>query len=238
MEKTLFGPAAGKTSGPYPSGPALALHGVAKFFAVRGARVRALDGVSLEAKPGEFTVLKGRSGSGKSTLLLAAGGLAEPSEGEVRVNGENPYALSPDARARFRARSIGFVFQQFHLIPYLTVLENALTASVAAPRPDALERAEALLERFGMAHRLSHLSGELSTGEKQRVALARALLHQPPLLLADEPTGNLDRQNADLVFRHLRDYVDQGGCVLMASHDGAASEVATRVLEMEKGKFA
>lgn len=198
--------------------------------------VNALDGVDAEAGPGDFLALRGPSGCGKSTLLFVAGGLLRPDSGEIVLADERPYDLSPEARANLRARQVGFVFQQFHLTPYLSALDNVLAPALAQPLPDASERAEALLEQFGLADRRHHLPAALSVGEQQRAALARALLARPKLLLADEPTGNLDPENADLILSHLATFAEEGGAVLMVTHDDRAAERATRVLRMEQGR--
>ena len=154
--------------------------------------VIALEAVSLSLGPGEFVGVWGPSGSGKTTLLLAAGGLLTPTSGTVAFQDQDVYGMSPRSRARWRAQCVGFVFQQFHLTPYLSVLDNVLTPALARPVPNARGRAEELLEQFGLTARASHVPAALSTGEQQRTALARALLPGPRLLLCDEPTGNLD----------------------------------------------
>jgi ABC-type lipoprotein export system ATPase subunit len=204
------------------------------FDGPRGT-VRALGGVSLTAAPGEFVAVQGPSGSGKTTLLLAAGGLLRPTGGRVQIDGEDPYALAPSRRAAWRARTIGFVFQQFHLIPYLSVLENVLAPSIAMPSRAAAERARALVSGLGLADRGAHVPAALSTGERQRVALARALLNRPGLLLADEPTGNLDRDNAALVLDSLHRFAGDGGTVLLVTHDPAAAGCAHRTLHLRDG---
>jgi len=198
----------------------LALEQVAKTYVARdGSDVPVLKHVTLSVRQGEFKVVHGASGSGKSTLLLAAGGLLQPDSGTVRVSGQDLYALSPEARSRFRGEHIGFVFQQFHLIPYLNVLENVLAPTLAVADAGARKRATELIEMLGLSHRLKHPPADLSTGERQRVALARAMLNQPALVLADEPTGNLDSANAAIVIRHLREFTERGGAVLLATHD-------------------
>ena len=194
--------------------------------------VRALAAVDVALSAGEFVAVQGPSGCGKTTLLLIAGGLLAPSAGVARVAGQDPYVLKPDERARFRAQHLGFVFQQFHLVPYLSVLDNVLAPGLAADVPNARERAEELIARFGLQARRLHVPGELSTGERQRTALARALLNRPRLLLADEPTGNLDRENAEIVLRHLAEFADRGGGVLLVSHDADAAKHADLVIEL------
>lgn len=206
---------------------------LAKRYRSARGRVDALEGVSLEAQAGEFVALRGASGCGKSTLLLTLGGMLRPTEGEVWVDGQNVYRLGGWSRARFRGRRIGFVFQLFHLVPYLNVLDNV---RVARRRADA-ERAEALLERLGLGHRLRHTPAELSAGERQRTAIARALINRPALVLADEPTGNLDPENARHVLEHLRGYAAGGGIVVMATHSDEASAAADRVVGMSNGQL-
>jgi ABC-type lipoprotein export system ATPase subunit len=194
--------------------------------------------VSLRVGAGEFVAVQGPSGCGKTTLLLAAGALLQPTSGRVLLGGDNPYALSPGQRARFRATNIGFVFQQFHLVPYLDALDNILAPTLALEtNGDARRRALELAEQFGLKDRLRHVPAALSTGERQRVALARALLNKPKLLLADEPTGNLDEQNGQLVLRHLAEFARRGGAVLLVTHEPRAGEHASRMVRMEGGKL-
>jgi ABC-type lipoprotein export system ATPase subunit len=206
-----------------------------KTYSGRGNKVVALDNVSLAVNAGEFVAVQGPSGCGKTTLLLAAGALLLPSSGSVNVDGQDPYALSSENRARFRGTTIGFVFQQFHLVPYLSVAENILAASLAGPANGAGERANALIDRFQLTGRARHVPAELSVGERQRVALARALLNQPKVLLADEPTGNLDGENAEIVLGHLAEFAKQGGSVLLVTHDARAGRYAARTVLMRQG---
>ncbi|OPZ20601.1 MAG: Lipoprotein-releasing system ATP-binding protein LolD [candidate division BRC1 bacterium ADurb.BinA364] len=215
----------------------LVLENATKTYIKDGKEVRALDGVSLAVPAGEFVVARGPSGCGKSTLLLTAGALLRPDSGRVSVDGQDPYAMGPEARAMLRARVIGFVFQQFHLAPYLTVRENVLAASLALRLPGAETRADELIERFQLADRANHLPAELSTGQKQRAALARALLNRPKLLLADEPTGNLDPGNASVVLEHIADFVREGGAALMVTHDAQADHLATRIVAIDRGRL-
>ena len=196
--------------------------------------VRALDGVSLEIPRGQFAAVTGPSGSGKSTLLFALGGMLTPSTGRVLLDGQDLYALSSQERARVRARSVGFVFQMFHLVPYLTVVENVTLS--AHPPDDAEQRARALIERLGLAPRALHRPGQLSAGEKQRTALGRALLHSPKVVLADEPTGNLDRDSEEMVLSALEEFHRSGGTVVLASHSDAAAARAERVVRLERGR--
>ncbi|MBN1556224.1 MAG: ABC transporter ATP-binding protein [Phycisphaerae bacterium] len=209
---------------------------IGKTYRGSGKAVRALERVSLDVAAGELLVVQGPSGSGKSTLLLCCGALLAPDDGEILVEGLSPYTLNRRRRAAFRAQKVGFVFQQFHLIPYLDVLDNVLAAAVER-NSASRERAMHLLERFGMGDRLGHVPGELSVGQRQRVALCRALLNDPPLLLADEPTGNLDTDNARVVLRALRDYAESGKAVLLVTHEEKALSLAHRTLQLKQGRL-
>ena len=201
-------------------------------------QVDALADVSLSLDAGEFAAIVGPSGSGKTTLLLAAGALLAPDAGEVLIDGRNPYRLDPNARAALRSAEIGFVFQQFHLVPYLTVLENVIAPSLARPADGVRRRAAEMVERFGLTDRAAHVPAELSTGERQRVALARALLNGPKLLLADEPTGNLDDANAAVVLDTLTGFAANGGAVLLVTHSPIVAETAQRTVRIEAGTLA
>ena len=197
--------------------------------------VAALDGVSFTIEPGEFVAVHGPSGCGKTTLLHVLGALQKPSGGSLDIGQTNPYALSPRARARFRARNIGFVFQHFHLLPYLSVLDNVLAPTLATRVNNARTRATSLLEELGLAGRHQHVPSRLSAGEQQRTALARALITQPKLILADEPTGNLDHENATHVLDQLADYAKTGAIVLMVTHDEHTMKTAGRRIGMDQG---
>jgi len=215
----------------------LEINGISKTFTKSNTQIAAVDNVSLKVEKGQFLAVQGASGSGKTTLLLMAGGLSAPDSGFVKISNINPYAMSPEMQSGFRAENIGFVFQQFFLIPYLSVLENVLTASlVSNVKPDR-KRAMELIESFGLTDRTHHLPGELSMGEKQRTALARAVLNAPPLLLADEPTGNLDEDNGKAVLQYLADYAQSGGAVMLVTHDHRAASYATGTVTMDYGKI-
>jgi putative ABC transport system ATP-binding protein len=215
----------------------LILSDATRQFSGRGSVVRALDGVSLAVEGGELVVVRGPSGCGKTSLLLTAGGLLAPDTGRVEIDGQDPYALSPNDRATQRARTTGFVFQQFHLIPYLSALDNVRAAGIASQDSGSEDRAVDLLTQLGLAERLRHLPAELSTGEQQRTALARALLNKPGLLLADEPTGNLDPDNGGLILEHMSAFARAGGAVLLVTHDTAAAAFADRIIQMERGRI-
>ncbi len=200
--------------------------------------VVAVDDVSVEVKSGEFVAVVGPSGCGKTTLLLVAGGLLKPNGGRVEIDGADPYQLSSEQRARFRAERIGFVFQQFHLVPYLNVFDNVLAPALVTGEPSARDRAQDLIRRFGLENRTGHRPGQLSTGERQRVALARALLNQPRVILADEPTGNLDGENSDEVLKALGAFAADGGAVLLVTHDPDAVAFADRQVSLASGRLA
>ncbi len=208
---------------------------VSKVYRTDSGEVRALDDVTLSVAPGEFVTVRGPSGSGKSTLLLTIGGMIRPTEGRVLTGGQDVYMLSSRRRARLRADTIGFVFQMFYLVPYLSALENVLVPTLARPGTGRQEAIE-LLTRLQLADRLDHRPAQLSTGERQRVALARALLNSPQIILADEPTGNLDPDNAREVMNYLAEFHCEGGTVLVVTHDPLADPYAQRMLLMDRGQ--
>jgi len=210
---------------------------VSKVYPGRGGQVRALDGLTLTVQQGDFVAVRGPSGSGKSTLLLSIGGMNHPSSGQVRVDGVDVYGLSGRDRARFRARNVGFVFQMFHLVPYLSVLENVLLPSGLAQIDEPRERALELLDRFRMSARAHHKPGELSTGERQRTAVARALINRPWLVLADEPTGNLDPETGAQILGYLSEFSQAGGTVVVVTHEPWVEEYATRTVQIREGRL-
>ena len=211
-----------------------------KSFQLGKTEIRVLNGVSLEIKRGELVAIVGASGVGKTTLLHILGTLDRPTRGLVRFNGEDVFARSDQALAEFRNRNIGFVFQFHHLLPEFTALENVMMPALI--RRDAREQArtaaESILKEVGLAHRLEHRTGELSGGEQQRVAVARALVLRPDLVLADEPTGNLDTHTGDEVFRLMRDLNRARGVTfVIVTHNEALSNQADRILRMVDGKI-
>jgi putative ABC transport system ATP-binding protein len=194
------------------------LENVSKRFRKNDVVINALDDVSLEVPKGALALVRGPSGSGKTTLINVVAGLTPPTAGSLTVAGERLDALTPRARTALRARRIAVVFQMFHLVPYLTALENVLLPTLAAFDKDAFTRANDLMQALAIDHRAAHFPSELSAGERQRCALARAVQNRPEVILADEPTGNLDQESADLVLATLRDRRDQGATVLLVSH--------------------
>ena len=210
---------------------------VTKIFCKNGSKITSLDRFTAEVAEGEFVAVRGPSGSGKTTLLLTLGGMQRPSDGSVQLAGRDLYALSPAERARLRSSEIGFVFQMFHLVPYLDLLGNVLLACPGKPSAEVRQRAGGLMDELGLADRASHRPGELSAGERQRLAVARALLNRPKLILADEPTGNLDPENAAEVIRHLAEFHRGGGTVVLVTHGAAADAHADRTLRLEQGRL-
>jgi ABC-type lipoprotein export system ATPase subunit len=216
----------------------LEMKGVVKHYRRGDEDVVALAGVDLDVDAGELVALIGPSGSGKSTLLHLAGGLDVPDAGTVRVADRDLAALSVADRARVRRRDVGFVFQFFHLLPTLSVAENVELPLLLDKRRRRADRVRALLDRVGVAHRADHLPGELSGGEMQRAAIARALVAEPALLLADEPTGNLDSATGAGVLALLTEVVAEAGTALMmVTHDEAAAALAGRVLRLRDGRL-
>lgn len=209
-----------------------------KTYLEHDGEVRALDDVSFSVKRGEFVVVRGPSGSGKSTLLLIVGGLVRPTRGKVMVDGSDLCALTGRQRARFRAEKVGFVFQMYHLVPYLNVLENVVLATIPGPRKGQRARAPELLERLRLSDRLRHRPADLSAGERQRVAIARALLNRPSVILADEPTGNLDPDNAEHVLGYLAEFHRAGGTILLVTHERSADRYAQRIMLLDKGRMS
>ncbi|HXY15435.1 MAG TPA: ATP-binding cassette domain-containing protein [Terriglobales bacterium] len=202
-----------------------------------GGMIRALDNFSLNVDAGEWIAIMGPSGSGKSTLVNLIGCLDRPTSGEIWLDGQNVASMSASELNRIRAEKIGFVFQQFHLIPYLTALENVMLAQYFHSMTDENEALQAL-ERVGLKGRADHIPSQLSGGEQQRVCIARALINDPRIVLADEPTGNLDAANEEIVLRLLRELHQQGRTIVMVTHDPVVARLADRRIELHHGKIA
>lgn len=216
------------------------LRGIRKTYQQGGNQIRALDGIDLTIQQGEFVAIMGPSGSGKSTLLNVLGALDKPDHGTYHLEQDEIGAMDDDAASDLRNRRIGFVFQSFHLLPRLTVLENVLLPQryTATPDASAEERAKKLLTRIGLGERMEHLPGELSGGQLQRAAIARALLNQPALLLADEPTGNLDSKSAQDVLALLAELHGQGQTMVLVTHDPNIAAKAQRTIHLKDGQVA
>ncbi len=216
----------------------IACRDVQKTFYLGERAVPAIKRVSLEIRAGEFVGIMGPSGSGKSTLLYLLGGLDRATGGTIRVAGQRLEDLNSDELARFRRRTIGFVFQAFHLIPSMTALDNVALPGVfaALPRRTREERAWRLLRAMGLTHRADHRPGQLSSGQQQRVAIARALFNDPPVVLADEPTGALDSRTGQRVMRLLRYLCDRWGkTIIVVTHDPVVASHADRILNLQDG---
>ena len=211
--------------------------GLVKTYGVGRAAVRVLDGVDLELAAGELVAVLGRSGSGKSTLLHLLGALDRPDAGTIEVAGVRLERASEARLTAVRRRHVGFVFQSFHLLPELSGLENVLMPARLSGNGYAVARARELVRGLGLAGVAERLPGALSGGEQQRLAIARALVNDPVLVLADEPTGNLDAESGAAVLRLLREVADTRRAVLLVTHEAGALEVADRVLRLEAGKL-
>jgi putative ABC transport system ATP-binding protein len=213
--------------------PLVEINGLSRCF----GPLRALDDLTLSIEQGEWVAVTGPSGSGKTTLLNVLSGLDRPSAGRVRVGGLDLGGLSARELARYRQQTVGLVFQQFHLIPYLTALENVMLAQYVHSMTDRGEAEEAL-RKVGLGERLDHLPSQLSGGEQQRVCIARALINQPPLILADEPTGNLDAVNEAIVMTLLEDLHRRGHTLILVTHDPTIAARAGREVRLEHGRLA
>jgi ABC-type lipoprotein export system ATPase subunit len=219
--------------------PVIAARDLQRTYRRGGVETPVLRGASFEVARGEFVALTGASGTGKSTLMNILGLLDQPDGGEYRLDGLDVSHAEDDERARLRSRHIGFVFQQFHLMDRASALENVMLPLlyVTEEPPDGEARARQVLDTVGLGHRVEHRPGELSGGEQQRVAIARALINDPALILADEPTGNLDPENGAAIIALLRAVSDAGGTIVLATHDPAIAAQANRVLELREGRL-
>jgi ABC-type lipoprotein export system ATPase subunit len=216
----------------------IAASGLVKDFGAGRAARRVLDGVDLDVGAGEVVAILGRSGSGKSTLLHLLGGLDRPDAGRIEVAGERVDGASERRLSALRRRRVGFVFQFFHLLPELSGEANVLLAGrIRGAHPQAAERGRELVDRLGLRSVAASLPGQLSGGEQQRFAIARALVNDPAVVLADEPTGNLDADSAAEVLRLLRAGAAEGRAVVLVTHEHAAADIADRVLTLREGRL-
>jgi putative ABC transport system ATP-binding protein len=215
------------------------LENVSMIFGGNGTRAAALKDVSLAVKQGEYVVITGESGAGKSTLLAVLGGLQVPTEGKVAMNGVDLSSLSADGLADFRRETIGFIFQSYHLLPYLTSRENVMVpmSPLVLPGREKAARAEALLASVGLSGKEERLPSQLSGGECQRVAIARSLVHDPPILLADEPTGNLDSATGEQILDLFTELNRHGKTVLLVTHNRESRKRASRSVRLKDGEF-
>jgi putative ABC transport system ATP-binding protein len=223
-----------------PPSVAVALDGVTKDFGAGDAKVRALRGIDLDIPSGEMTLLVGPSGCGKTTLISIIAGLLDPTAGEVVVLGANLTKMPDRRKVQFRGRHIGFVFQQYNLLPSLTAAENAAVPLLiqGQPRKAAVKKASALLDQVGIGTRANALPAELSGGQQQRVAIARALIHEPQLLVCDEPTAALDAQSGQVVMELIRRVaVQPGRAVIVVTHDSRVYKFGDRIVRMSDGQI-
>lgn len=235
----------GQTLDPKPQTPLLSVTDLHKHYHIGGQDLHVLRGVDVTVDQGEWVAVLGSSGSGKSTLLHLIGGLDRPEQGSVKFDGRNIFKLPGAAIDRYRNRHVGFVFQSYHLLPELTALENVLTGAMIRSsvlgwpgrRGEARKRAIELLDRVGLGDRMKHRPSKLSGGERQRVAIARALVNQPDVLLADEPTGNLDAETGQQIMALINELHQQGQTIVMVTHDQQIAATADRRLWLRKGEL-
>jgi putative ABC transport system ATP-binding protein len=211
------------------------LDSIKKIYNTNGTMVEALKGISLNIGEGEFVSITGESGSGKSTLLSVIGGIAPPTEGKVEVDGINIYEIDSERLADFRRKYIGFVFQQFHLLPYLNAIENVMLPLSIEGIKNPEEIAQEALRMVGLIDKAKRLPNELSGGEQQRVAIARAIVNEPPIVLADEPTGNLDSRTGWEIFSLFERLNSRGICIIIVTHNQEIAKKTQRIITLRDG---
>ena len=215
------------------------IHDLGKQYQSGDTRVDAINGMNLSIDDGDFITIMGQSGSGKSTLLSILGGLNHPTRGEIYVDSLDIYALTAEQRADFRSEYLGFIFQSFQLVPYLTVLENVTLPMAVTGRKQKIKKQMALdvIERVGLIEKADRLPDQLSGGEQERVAIARAIVNKPPIILADEPTGNLDTHTAGEIMHLLKSLNKEGHTIIVVTHNPDVEAYATRCVNVRDGKL-
>ena len=206
---------------------------ISKSYSSDKNRIKVVDNYNIDLFSSEFVSLTGPSGCGKTTILMIIGCLLKPDHGTVEIDGLDIYSMNSSRIAEQRSKKIGFIYQDFKLIPYLTIKENILCSSLINDVGNLEDKANDLILRLGLNHRVNHRPEQLSAGEKQRTAIARALLMEPKLIIADEPTGNLDKKNSSIVIEALKHYSDEGACVIMVSHDEDVKKSSDRHIQMD-----
>ena len=206
---------------------------ISKSYSSDKNQIKIVDNYNIDLFSSEFVSLTGPSGCGKTTILMIIGCLLKPDHGTVEIDGLVIYSMNSSRIAEQRSKKIGFIYQDFKLIPYLTIKENSLCSSLINDVGNLEDKANDLILRLGLIHRVNHRPEQLSAGEKQRTAIARALLMEPKLIIADEPTGNLDKKNSSLVIEALKHYSDEGACVIMVSHDEDVKKSSDRHIQMD-----
>ena len=206
---------------------------ISKSYSSDKNQMKIVDNYNIDLFSSEFVSLTGPSGCGKTTILMIIGCLLKPDHGTVEIDGLDIYSMNSSRIAEQRSKKIGFIYQDFKLIPYLTIKENILCSSLINDVGNLEDKANDLILRLGLNHRVNHRPEQLSAGEKQRTAIARALLMEPKLIIADEPTGNLDKKNSSLVIEALKHYSDEGACVIMVSHDEDVKKSSDRHIQMD-----
>jgi len=215
----------------------IAIKNINKEYGSKNNKVSALKNLNLKIDTSEFLLIKGESGSGKSTLLFILGAMLNPTSGIVKVDDDELFSMTEMQKATYRATKTGFVFQSYHLLPYLNVVENIMLSNKLPNINIQKEEVIRIATELGIGDRLNHKPSQLSAGEKQRVALARALVTNPSIILADEPTGNLDEKNSLEVLNYLKRFKDDGGTVVMVTHGNLADSFASRIIQLHKGEL-
>jgi len=219
--------------------PIVELHNVSKIYKLEGIEVRAIDGINLTINQGDFSAIMGPSGSGKSTLMHIIGLLDKPTSGEVLIEGKNVEKLSENELAKLRNQKIGFIFQSFNLLPKTSSIANVELTLIysGVKKTDRRQKAKEMLEKVGLNNRLNHFPSQLSGGQQQRVAIARALINDPLLIIADEPTGNLDSKSGEEIINLLKELNRKGHTIIMVTHDQDISQKAKNLIKLKDGKI-